>query len=226
MGQDLHMTNLRPLRSAAGIAIALAAALAVPATTAVAAPPGQLSGLLARSWQIILETPVSEGPWTGGNPCLALGEDVHGRPIISPSAPLATAGTVECDVPVGTAIFVTAFSSECSTLESEAYDYGRNQGSGMKCARDVDRGIELVSVRVDDVPVPLSEVTTRTIEFSNPPFGLLGDAPVETVLSAAHGWVTLLEPLPVGDHTIEIAAEGTYLGVHQTFSNTTTIHVG
>jgi len=174
---------------------------------------------------VVLETPASIGPWSSdGEPCIDLGTDVRGRPVIGPSAPLGTA-ELRCSVPAGAAIFVSVFSSECSTLEAPPYDFGRNWLTGVWCALAVDRDITSVSLLVDHQATPVQQVVTGGIRFTNPDDDLFKSDDVGPARSTAHGWVALLDALPVGKHTLELHTAGTYLGELVDFSNTTIITV-
>jgi hypothetical protein len=206
-------------------AAALAGSFGVAPATSGATSPLILSELLHDSWKYVLETPTPEGPWTGGDPCIDLGPDRHGRHVVTPSAPLGVE-TLECRVPTGTPLFITVFSSECSNLETDPYDFGRNWFTGVLCALRVDRGITSVSLSVDDRNVPVHQVVTREIRFTNPDDDILQSTFVGPGgRAAAHGWVTLLEPLPTGTHVLVLRSAGTYLGRPVDFTNTTTIVV-
>jgi hypothetical protein len=94
------------------------------------------------------------------------------------------------------------------------------------CAIHADRGFTDVSLKVDHKPVRLHQVVTREIRFTNPDDDIIGsDFVGPGGRSAAHGWVTLLEPLRTGPHTLELLAQGTYLGEQETFTTTTIIVV-
>jgi hypothetical protein len=84
----------------ATVASALVAPAAVTAPSAAAAPDRQLSGLLGDMWTTILETPVADNPFTGGDPCIQLGANIV--------APFAGGSEFTCVVKPGTRVFVAA----------------------------------------------------------------------------------------------------------------------
>ena len=56
--------------------LVVAVIAAVTAPSAGAVPDRQLSGLLGDMWTTILETPVADNPFTGGDPCIQLGANI------------------------------------------------------------------------------------------------------------------------------------------------------
>jgi hypothetical protein len=168
--------------------------------SASAATTNRLGGTLGDLWTTVLQTPTPENPFTGGDPCV----DLQG--ILAPFGP---SGAESCTVEHGTKIFVTAWSTECSTFEGN----GTTEAELRDCALAADQGITTHTVAVDGQSVPLSEVETELLKIRLPKdniFGLTGGD--RSGLSVAHGWVTLLDPLPPGTHTIEIHIAGTYFG--------------
>ena len=126
----------------------------------------------------------------------------------------------------GTKVFVTAFTSECSTLEAGTPFFGGNPRELRACARAVDAGITRTDVALDGRAVPVNEVESGLLRLNLPADNIFG-APAGTgPLSVAHGWVAHVgRPLTPGTHTITIHIEGTYLGAPVDFNNTTTIIV-
>ena len=61
-----------------------------------------------------------------------------------------------------------------------------------------------LSCERDGKPVKVSEVVVPSLNIVLPDGNLFGEPPETPGLSAAHGWVILLHPLPPGTHTIEI----------------------
>ena len=102
------------------VLVVAAVALGVAAPSAAAVP--NLGGL----WKQVLETPTPDNPFTGGDPCVDLGG------VVAPFAPFST--TIECTVTQGTKVFVTAFTSECSTLEAGTPFFGSNPPELRACA--------------------------------------------------------------------------------------------
>jgi hypothetical protein len=108
----------------------------------------------------------------------------------------------------GTKIFVVAWSFECSSFEGN----GTTDAELRSCALAVDSGITLVSVSVDGIAVPVSRVQTDLLGIHLPKdniFGVSGTG--RNGLSVGDGWVTLLDALPRGTHTIVIHHEGSGL---------------
>jgi hypothetical protein len=174
-----------------------AAAICLVAPSAGANPNNRLGGTLGDLWTTVLQTPTSDNPFTGGNPCVDLGDML---------APFGPTGAESCTVERGTKIFVVAWSFECSTFEG----YGTTEAELRACARAADAGITTHTVAVDGQPVPVSEVETDLLNIHLPKdniFGLTGED--RNGLSVGHGWVTLLDPLTPGTHTIEIQLAGT-----------------
>jgi hypothetical protein len=193
------------------IAVAFAVvAAAVPAGSFArsASADNQLAGMLGDLWTTVLETPTPENPFAGGSPCVYLGDTL---------APFGPNGAQSCTVERGTKIFATAWSTECSTFEAN----GTTEAELRACARAADEGITTHTIAVDGQPVAVSEVETELLHIHLPKdniFGLTGGD--RKGLSVGHGWVTLLDPLTPGTHTIDIHVAGSL-----NFDITTTIIV-
>ena len=175
-----------------------AATFCLVAPSASAAPTSRLGGTLGDIWTTVLETPTPQNPFTGGDTCVVL----EGKIV----APFGPSGADSCTVKRGTKIFVTAWTTECSTFEGN----GTSEAELRQCALAADAGITLATVTVDDQPVPVTEVETELLSIHLPNdniFGLKGAD--RNGLSVAHGWVALLNPLAPGTHTIDIHVEGT-----------------
>jgi hypothetical protein len=171
--------------------------LVAPSASASAAPDNRLGGILGDLWTTVLQTPTPENPFTGGDPCVDLGG------ILAPFGP---SGVESCTVERGTKIFVAAWTTECSTFEGN----GTTKAELLACALAADQGITTHTVAVDGQSVPVSEVKTGLLNIRLPKdniFGLKGGD--RSGLSVAHGWVTLLDPLTPGTHTIDIHIAGT-----------------
>jgi hypothetical protein len=199
------------------VLLAVAVAAAVTAPSAAAVPEKQLPDTLASLWTTVLQTPAASNPFTGGDPCIRLGRAV---------APFAGGPEFTCTVKPGTEIFVTGWSSECSTLEGPPY-HGDDEASLRECAVSVDAGLGTPTVSLDGGPVVLTEVQTALLDFVLPPGHIFDPAlPAGTRgESVGHGWVALLHPLTPGSHVIHIEVHGTYLGAPFESVNTTTIQV-
>jgi hypothetical protein len=153
--------------------------------------------MLGDLWTTVLEMPTPENPFAGGSPCVYLGDTL---------APFGPNGAESCAVERGTKIFVTAWSTECSTFEGS----GTTEAELRACARAADEGITTHTVAVDGQPTPISEVETDLLNIHLPKdniFGLTGAD--RNGGSVGHGWVTLLDPLTPGTHAIEIHIGGT-----------------
>jgi hypothetical protein len=166
------------------------------APSAGANPNNQLGGMLGDLWTTVLQTPTPENPFAGGDPCVYLGD------ILAPFGPN---GVESCTVERGTKIFAAAWTTECSTFEGN----GSTEAELRACARAADAGITTPTIAVDGQAVPVSEVETELLTIHLPKdniFGLSGGD--RNGLSVGHGWVTLLDPLTPGTHTIDIHVAG------------------
>jgi len=194
-----------------------AVALNFAAPSTAAAQERDLGGVLGDLWGTVLETPTAENPFAGGDPCVDLG------PIVAPLSPFFT--SVACTVKPSQSLFVSAWSSECSTFEAAPY-FGADENELRACAREVDAGLTPPTLLVDGIPVPVTEVETDLLSIHLPKDNIFGEPKSDRKgLSVAHGWVASLGRLSPGTHEIVIHLEGTYLGSPVDFTNTTTIIV-
>jgi hypothetical protein len=178
--------------------------LAVPAATAAApsasnSSSNQLGSTLGELWTTVLETPTPQNPFAteGANTCFALQNNV-----VAPFGPM---GAGPCTVERGTKIFVTGWTTECSTFEGN----GTTEADLRACAVAADEGIT-ATITVDGQPVLLTRVQTALLSIHLPKdniFGLKGAG--RKGLSVADGLVVLLNPLARGTHTIMIHVTGT-----------------
>jgi hypothetical protein len=175
-------------------ALAYVVALCLGAPTADADTAKKLDSNLAALWTTILQTPSAQNPFgTGGAAftCVDLGGTV---------APFGPAGAASCTVTPGTKIFVAASSVECSTFEGN----GTTDAELRACAREGDvKGAP--TVIVDGKSVPVTEAETPLLNIVLPANNIFGQPAGTKGLSVGHGWVTLLNPLTPGTHTIAIA---------------------
>jgi hypothetical protein len=190
--------------------LVVAAIAAVTAPSAAAVPDRQLSGLLGDMWTTILETPVADNPFTGGDPCIQLGANIV--------APFGGESEFTCVVKPGTRVFVAAYSAECSTVEEPPF-HGDNEAELRNCARDNVVEFEPVTATLDGRPIALTQVQTALLNFVLPPDNIFGLEAGTTGQSVGDGWVALLHPLTPGSHEIQIFTNGNDL------ANTTTIEV-
>lgn len=192
-------------------------ALGVAAPPVASVPKHKLGGILGALWETVLETPTPQNPFAGGDPCVDLGG------VVAPFAPPGTL-SLTCTVKPGTKLFITAWSSECSTVEPPPF-FGRNEAELRACARAADAGITRHEITLDGRPVPVSEVESGLLTIDLPADNILG-VPAQRAFSVAHGWVALLHPLTPGTHEIVLDVEGTdVFGMPVDFTNTTTIIV-
>jgi hypothetical protein len=203
-----HMSRLARSLIAAGAALCLA----VPA--AAAAPPShshQLSSMLGEAWTTVLQLPVPDNPLTGGSPCVYLPD---GQLVPLPNGPVGG-----CTVQRGTKIFVTAATNECSTFPGDCGGPTDSYSQLLATAEGLDAAYTTHTVAVDGNPVAVTEVVTAPLHVVLPANNLFGLAGGTSGLGAAHGWVVLLNALPVGTHMIVIHQAG------QGFDNTFTMTI-
>ena len=182
----------------------------------------RLSETLGELWTTVLELPSGENPFTSDDKCVELDQRGARRTIV----PFSAAGsTITCEVRVATKIFVTAWTSECSTLEKDPY-YGADEPALRECARDADSQLKDPIFTLDGRRLGLQEVETPLLNVVMPEDNILGVKPGASGQSVGHGWVVQINPLRVGTHTILITNDGINAeGVDITGTNTTTIIV-
>ena len=183
--------------------VAVALGLGAPTAGADAAPP--LDSKLAALWTTVLQTPAAQNP-INTDGCFDLGGGT-----LAPFGGKKKAGAGPCQVKPGTKIYVAAHSFECSTIPQDDHPKGRppwSEAQLRKCARDKDVQVAPI-VTVDDKPVPVTEVETPLLNITLPADNIIG-APAGTYQSVAHGWVTLLDPLTIGAHTIVGTGSATF----------------
>ena len=173
--------------------------LGLAAPAARAAPATKLDSNLAALWTTVLRTPSAQNPFgTGGAAfgCLNLGGTV---------GPFGPTGVLSCTVKPGTKIFVAASSWECSTFEGN----GTTEAELQACAKQMD--VQTApSVTVDGRSVPVTEAETGLLNIVLPVDPVVPGTAGETGLSFGHGWVSLLNPLTPGTHTIVGSGSATF----------------
>jgi len=212
--------------AAAGVAAVsvLGAGVEPSAAPVAAAPRNELARQLGELWTTVLELPATKNPYTSQDRCVELVRNRSRRPVVAPFAPFGVT-SVTCVVPPGTKLFVTAYTSECSTVEEPPY-FGRNEAELRICARAADAGITSTELTLDGVPVALAEVETALLSVTFPAGNILDQPPGTTAQSVGHGWVAAVRPLPPGAHVITLHFEGTDVsGQPVNFTNTTRIIV-
>jgi hypothetical protein len=175
---------------AVGLFAACAALAAAPAASA--APATTLDADLTALWTTVLETPTAQNSFGHGGAAFACW-NIGGGTV----APFGPNGVKSCTVKPGTKIFVAASSVECSTFEGN----GTTEAQLRTCARKSDLKTA-PSVTVDGQPVPVTEAETGLMNIVLPKDNLFGLPAGTTGLSVGHGWVTLLDSLAPGTHTI------------------------
>ena len=177
------------------IALSAVVSLTLVSPLASAVPDRKLGATLGSVWETVLEIPLPQNPYNGGDPCINL------KSIVAPLAPVG-APDITCTVRPGTRVFVTAESAECSTVEAAPY-FGEDEASLRECARKADEGFATPTVSVDGKPVAVTEVETELLTLDLPADNVFG-VPAQTAYSVAHGWVALLPPLRPGPHVVTI----------------------
>jgi len=208
MSRLVGMFRLVAMLSLAAVTLGLAA----PAASAAPAPVKTDADLTAL-WTKVLETPDAQNSFgTGG---AAFGCWNIGGGTVAPFGPN---GIPSCTVKPGTKIFVAAASFECSTFEEPQFT---TEAELQACAKQGD--VQTApKVTVDGRPVPVTEAETGLLHIVLPADnifdGILVPPPPAgaTGLSFGHGWVSLLNPLTPGTHTI----------VGPTFTTTITVQPG
>jgi hypothetical protein len=147
---------------------------------------------LSTLWTAVLETPSAQNPFGSGGPSTACWD--LGNRTISPFGPSTVPS---CAASTGTWLYIVPSSFECSTFEGN----GTTEAVLRKCAEDNDAQVK-PTVTIDGKAALVAEVETPLLHLVLPPDNLFGDEAGTPGLSVAHGWVTLLPPLPPGTHTV------------------------
>jgi hypothetical protein len=181
-------------------------------------PSGKLTRDLAALWTAVLQTDASENPAVNedaGPACWDLGHRTVAQFGFVPNEP--------CTVKPGIKIFVAAYSGECSTFDNDCglMDNPPEPCGGttapdlLACTKNIDAAhspANGLTVTVDGKPLPLTEVDVPKLNIELPDYNIFDvlngqeapDTPGGKGLSAAHGWVALLNPLTPGSHEIVI----------------------
>jgi hypothetical protein len=180
--------------------------LAVPSHVA-AGSPQRLSGTLDALWTKVLGLPVDQNPFTGGDPCLMLDSSPVRQPVLAPFA--QPTPTTTCSATLGTKLFVTGWSSECSNIEDPPF-HGDGEAALRACARAADAGLNTPVVTFDGRRVRMTEVETPLMDVTLPEGNIFKQDAGTLIESVGHGWVAML-PLAPGSHTVVIHTTGTYV---------------
>lgn len=106
-----------------------------------------------------------------------------------------------CHVPAGSAVYINAYTTHCSTVEGEHPGFGPNASEVRKCAL----GVNKYTVRVGiNAWLDGRQVTLFGHNFwdGTPAFPVT--IKEQEAEAAAWGWSLLLRPLPKGTHTVRI----------------------
>ena len=177
-------------------------ALFAASPIASASPAKALDSNLAALWTKVFLTPSAQNSFgTGGSTfaCWNLGRTV---------APLDPDHVDSCTVTTGTKVFVIGSTWECSTFEGN----GTTEADLRTCAQEKDMQ-QAPPIRVDGNAVTVAEAETPLLEIVLPADNIFGLPAGTDGLSVAHGWVTLLQPLTPGTHTIDIGGRITTIVV-------------
>jgi hypothetical protein len=176
---------------------------------ASATPTKKLPSILGASWTKVLQLPADQSPFGSGplpeSGCVDLGG------TLAPGWPFPYTGPRSCTVKPGTKIFVSASSFECSTIPGDDHPKTSppfSEADLQKCATDLNFLVSPAAPKVtlDGRPVTITKVVTSAQHIVLPENNIF-DAdpnPPEDYLSAADGWVALLNPLTPGTHEIKI----------------------
>jgi hypothetical protein len=171
------------------VLVALVVANVLPVVSAApAASDVPRNATLAALWTKVLQTPSPQNPYGTGGPASGCW-DLDGT--VAPLGPPPD-GIPSCTVKPHTKLFI-ATTWECSTFDDDHPGFGTTEPALRACARYYD----------DRHSVAVDEVETQALNIVLPTDNIFG-APAGHGVSVAHGWVTLLQPLTPGNHTIVI----------------------
>jgi hypothetical protein len=175
------------------MALLTAIAFFAAAPIASASPARTLENNLAALWTTVLETPSPQNAFGSGGSAFACWN--LGR-TVAPFDPVAVGS---CTVRTGTKLFIAGHSVECSTFEGN----GTTEAELRTCAENSDAQVA-PTISVDGNAVAVAEVETPLLEIVLPADNLFDLPPGTEGLSVAHGWVTLVQPLTPGTHTVVV----------------------
>jgi hypothetical protein len=180
----------RPARAV----LLVVAALALSPSVASAAPDHKLGADLGALWTKVFTTPSPQNPFGSGDP--ATGCWVIGGIL----APLGPSGVPACTVKTGTKFLIAGNTFECSSMEGD----GTTFAVLAACAKANDTPTA-PPVTLDGQRLALTEVLTSTLHVVLGADNVFGLPAGTSVVSVAHGWLALVNPLPPGTHTVVIA---------------------
>lgn len=219
--RSVHFLLLGVLVLALGVGSAgLAAAQdATPAEDTVAEgaavfpPDAEVAGAAlgewgARWWQRMASFPVEVHPFLDerGERCGA----AQAGPVFFLQAPpqLLSGDAITCVVPENTPIFVPVIGATCSTVEPPPF-FGRDEAELRACVEAAIDAVNTISVSVDGREVPNPEQYRATSPLVPLVFAEenIFEVPAGVALAVTAGYQLILEPLPVGEHEIQVYAE-------------------
>ena len=177
----------------------------------------------ARFWQWSISLPEASNPSFDpeGGMC---GHGQFGPVFFLPPSYQPESVPFECIVPEGTAIFVSAAGTGCTTVEPPPY-FGSNEEELRTCAEEGFAGFTDVEITINGEPVPdLASYQTTTPLFTMN-FGeenFYGIDPVVALSVATTQSVLIAPPAP---GVYEIVGSGTYAPDDVHFSNTVRVIV-
>jgi hypothetical protein len=202
-----------PLRSAGLTTAAFMASALFAASPAIAGPPvghgvlhspngayaGHAPGYwIGQWWSIVLGTPFDETHPLNTHGCVLVGK-----------AAIDFGG--DCRVPAGTPIVEMLFSNECSDLEDPPF-HADTPAEAAACGFAGRTIVQALDLRVDGGPTlhllddafgAFMPYTTVQLPDNNV-YGF----PAGPMSFGGYGYVALVNPLPVGQHTIDFHPEG------------------
>lgn len=177
----------------------------------------------ARFWQWSISLPEASNPSFDpeGGMC---GYGQFGPVFFLPPSYQPEPVTFECTVPEGTAIFVSAAGTGCTTVEPPPF-FGSHEEELRACAEEGFAGFTDMEITINGEPVPdLASYQTTTPMFTMN-FGEGNFYGIEPVVasSVAESQSLLIAPPPPGVY--EIVGSGTYAPDDVQFSNTVRVVV-
>lgn len=123
----------------------------------------------------------------------------------------------ECTVKAGTWIFEVGFTTECSNIEPDPF-HADTPLQAAKCGLRNDLLLDELTLSLDGgTPVSLRDRRFGTFMLPGrvviPENAVFGGTPGEIMRWGGHGYVALIRPLPVGEHTVQGHVEGDIEGL-------------
>jgi hypothetical protein len=185
----------RVFASIACLVVATAGVVIAAESPVSATPTKKAPDSLAVLWTKVFVTPSPQNPFGTGDPSTACW-NVDGT-----LAPFGPQGVASCTAGVGTPLFITGSSWECSTFEGN----GTTEAELRACARANDAQTA-PSITFDGRPLTVAAVETSLMNITLPGDNIFGLPAGSTGMSVAHGWVAQVNPLPPRTHTVVINA--------------------